>query len=236
MSDENTKTTDHSAFGQIAVSHISGQGNLFMVDYPQSHFMRLRISTASLKRTLSNDWVYADREIIEVDMSEVQWARLISAPNTTGVPCTLHHYRDPVTGEHTRPQMPDEHAASAEVFAAEVKKDAQVAARNIKTALEYLETLQKGGPVKKSDLAKLHNLLYHANMELAENLAFVVQQAEEAIQTATEHGKAEVDAHIDYALSRLGERALGERLQAAIDQGVDVRAIGASVAKAVTHE
>lgn len=115
---------EHPAFGMIHASRISGQRNLFMVDYPQGHFVRLTIAPATLIRDLSNDWVHSRAyPLIEVDLSEVQWARMISSMNTTGVPCTLNQYADPKHPGNVeeRPKMPENHVGKAPTFKREVE-------------------------------------------------------------------------------------------------------------------
>lgn len=233
---DDVENTKHPAFGKIRIAHVSGRSNLFMVDYPQQHFIELKISTAGLRRELSNDWVFADREIVTIHLSEVQFARLISTPNTEGVPCTLDYYRDPLTGVEQNPKVPEKHIADHKTFSGEIDVKAKEAAAKVKTALAECERLLAGGPVKKGDLSKLKDLLYHANMDIAENTSFVAQKAEEAIEIAVESAKAEVDAHIDYAMARLGERALGDRLTAALEAGFDPKTFGRNLADAVTEK
>lgn len=72
----------HPAFGRIKASRVSGQTVLAGIDYPQAHYITLTISTATLNRNLSRDWWFTDREVIEVSMSETQWAQMLSAMNT----------------------------------------------------------------------------------------------------------------------------------------------------------
>lgn len=228
--------TEHPAFGKVRISHVNGRRNLFMVDYPQQHFVTLSISTAALERSLSNDWTYADKQIIEIALSEVQFARLISTPNTEGVPCTLQSYTDPVSGEYLRPKLPDNHVGAQKTFSDEISQKAKKVATGVGEALALVKQLLAGGPIKKSELQKVKDTLHQAHMNLAENLSFVVKQAEEAIETAVESGKAEVDAHVDYAMVRLGERALGTSIQSFIDKGGDVKLIGEHVSSLTTEK
>lgn len=123
----------HDAFGHISANRINGHRDLFQVDFPTGHFIRLKISRAKLKRDLSTDWVYASNRdtVVEVDLSEVQWAQLLCSMNTTGVSCTLNRYCDPHTGELLTPKLPPKHTADADSFASEVKIKAREAAKDI---------------------------------------------------------------------------------------------------------
>lgn len=205
-------TEKHPAYGKVSVTRVSGQGNLFQVDYPQQHFIKLTISQASLERKLSNDWVYDNQEIVEINMSEVQWARLLSSMNTTGVPCTLSAYTDPITKQYMRPTMPVSTEAKADMFKVEIKETVKDGMDALDSLLKQLRTLaEPGTTTKKADIIALLNKADKVQRELIANLPFVLEQAEEAIETSVESAKGEVAAFIDYSMQRLGERALGEK-------------------------
>lgn len=87
---------EHPAFGMIAAHRISAQPGavLFDSDIRHNYFIRVTISTATRKRDLNRDWLHGDRQLIEVEMSEAQWASFVSAMNTSGVPCTLARTED----------------------------------------------------------------------------------------------------------------------------------------------
>lgn len=226
------RKVEHPAFGMIATSRssVGGEGaNLFMVDYPQGHTIRLTISQATLNKRGARDNVFPEREIIVAEMSEVQWARMIASPNTSGVPCTLSRYIDPLTREYMTPRLPDRHIADTETFVDDVKKRGTKAMEGIAEARDKLAAILSGGALRKGELQEVLQLLDHAQMGVTRNLAYAVETAEEAIHTAVESAKAEVDAHVDFAMMKLGERALGDRLAQALEAGEDIAAIGRGV-------
>lgn len=82
----------HPSFGMIGAyrAQVSPPGAaLFDSDIQHRNIVTVRISTASRKRDLHHDHIMADREIIEIEMSEAQWASFVSSMNTSGVPCTI---------------------------------------------------------------------------------------------------------------------------------------------------
>jgi len=225
---------EHEAFGKISLSRVSGEANLFMVDYPQGHFVTLTVKGARLGRRGASDYVYSQEMICELSLSEVQFARLISSMNTDGVPCTLNYYTDPKTGKFIAPKLPEKHAADKETYVDDVKNRAKATATGVNDALAQVETLLKTpGSIRKGDLENIRELLYHANMQLDANLPYVVESAEEAIETASESAKGEIEAHAAFVLDRLGREALGERLEQALAAGVDPSAIGEIVARSL---
>lgn len=82
----------HPAWGQIAAyrTSISPPGSpLFDSDIRHQHTVVVRINEASRTRDLHHDWIIDGKELIEIEMSEAQWASFVSSMNTSGVPCTL---------------------------------------------------------------------------------------------------------------------------------------------------
>lgn len=224
----------NDAFGVIGISHVQGRRDLFMIDYPQDHYVVLTIKQAKLNRHLSRDWVFPETEIIRVALSETQFARMISSPNRgEGVPCTLERYTDPKSGEFKSPKLEGTYAGKVATFAAEVKDDAKQAAQGMAEALAALDAVLAGGAVKKGDLHEVRAKIAKAKQEVDSNLGFVVQSAEEAINAAADNAKAEVNAHVDFVMTRLGEQALGAHLQAAIANGADPAQIGRSISAAI---
>src|SRR3546814_14202860 len=69
---------DHPAFAQIAASRVRCAGGeiLYGSDFPHQNFVSIRICRSSLNRDLSNDWHYGKDQMMEVNMSEAQWATL----------------------------------------------------------------------------------------------------------------------------------------------------------------
>lgn len=84
----------HPAYGMIGatrVSHSPPGKALFDSDVQHQHYVVLRIDRATRRRDLHRDWVHSSGfgKIVEVAMSEAQWASMISSMNTSGVPCTI---------------------------------------------------------------------------------------------------------------------------------------------------
>lgn len=233
MAADDEEVIKHPAFGQIKISNVQGQRNLFMVDYPQGSFIVLTIKRADLHRRLSNDWVFGDKDIIEIAMSQVQWAQLLCSPNTEGVPCTLEHYFDHETRKMIAPRLPDKHVADSKRYAEEVEKTARAVSKRLDAAIKKVNEALAGKALKKGDMESIKTELAMCRQELVDNLPFVVQQAEEKIETAVVSGKAEIAAHAQFILTQIGERVLGERIQQIVSEGGDVSQIGEAITRAL---
>jgi hypothetical protein len=122
--DEATYT--HPAYGQVSVSNVSGGIYLYGSDFHHQNYVALRINRSELNRNLSNDWPHAREELVEIAMSESQWATLVSSMNRgEGVQCTLQHYQRKMV-----PQIPRIEGKIAQ-FRAEGSEAAEEAVRAI---------------------------------------------------------------------------------------------------------
>jgi len=217
---------EEPAMAMISVSRVSGHRELFQVDYPQQHYISLEINPAYVVRSLSTEWVYSmGRSHISVCMSEVQWARLLSSMNTSGVPCTVECYWDRSAGKFVSPELTSNFKANAATFAKEVKDDAEEVGKRLSAVDEYLAKILKQPSIKKSEVATALGMIRMANQEISSNLPFVVQQAERAVEKIVESAKGEIAAYSDFRLHEIGIKALGEKF-AALPAQEAIKALG----------
>lgn len=86
----------HPAYGLISAVRTTTGGRpnfMFGSDFPHAQTVTLRIERAYTSRNLSNDYHHSKDTLIEVEMTESQFAALPSMMGTSGVPCTLRTYR-----------------------------------------------------------------------------------------------------------------------------------------------
>jgi len=83
----------HPAFALIGASRVQNSApgtTLFDSDIRHQHSIIVRIKRAERKRDLNHDWIHSRGELIEVELSEAQWASFVSSMNTgDGTPATL---------------------------------------------------------------------------------------------------------------------------------------------------
>lgn len=206
----------HPAFAQIGVSRVSGgHAALYGSDFNHNAYMTIRIKRSELQRDLSHDWAFGKESIIEVALSEAQWATFVSSPNIgDGVQCTLQYLQ----GEEI-PGLPDPTSRS-EQFAGEAKERLDRATRRLDDMLAEIDAL--GLPKGKAE--KLKSEVRMARQDLASNLPFVAKSFEEHTERVTEHAKAEIHGYMTGVLMRAGLDALpGVRAPLQIeDRGSDV--------------
>lgn len=191
--------TTHPAFGQIGVSRVSGSTALYDSDFRHNAYMVVTIRRSELHRGLHRDRHFGKEELIQVAMSEAQWATFVSSPNVGfGAPCTIQRLgMEPVPGLPT----PKDRAGQ---FAQEVREQLQGDIRELDRAIEEIESL--GLSKTKTEQAK--STLVRARRRLFDSLPFIASQFDEHMEETVEKAKAEVHGYMTGVLTRAGLDAL----------------------------
>lgn len=196
----------HPAFGQIGASRVSGRSILYGTDFEHQNFVTIRIRRSELHRGLSHDFHFGRNELIEVSLSEAQWATFVSSMNVgDGVPCTIEH----VAGEDM-PALP--RREQKDVYRAEVRKQLAEAATRVEStirALEAGELVSLSKAKRDAVLADLRQL----KRDLGDRLPFIAKSLEQHMENTVEHAKVEVGAYVQQHVLRAGLEALGIPLQ-----------------------
>lgn len=191
--------TTHPAYGQIAAHRVSGGTVLYGSDFTHHGFMRVTISRSQLRRDLSHDWHHPNNELIEIDMSEAQWATFISSVNAgSGTPCTIRH----IAGEWM-PALPSPVDRSKQ-FAGELDGKLKDSIGNLRDLLGQMDAM--GLP--KGKTAALRDALEATLRELTANLPFVAESFGKHVETTVEKAKQEIHGYMQGAISRAGIAAL----------------------------
>lgn len=192
---QGAKRYRHPAYGQIGASRCQG-GHLALYgsDFRHNSSITITICESEFTRNLSRDWPHAKRQLIEVTLSEAQWATFVSSLNCgEGVQCTL----DYVMGE-AKPRIAFRDAAAE--HHAEVAETIRDGLAEIAKAREALEALG----LSKAKLSSVLAPLTRAEMELTSNAAFVVDSHSKAMEERVEKAKIEVNAYVTGAVMRAG--------------------------------
>lgn len=196
-------TLKHPAFGQILASRVSATPGavLYGSDFRHHHFMTIRIKRSELHRNLSKDWYHSREELIEVALSEAQWATFVSSPNSgDGVPCTIEQLSGTSLPSIPLRKQEDEHKKEANSKLAE-------AASRVQEAIDEIEGeigKSLSGAKKKQILESLHRL----RRDMEDSLPFVAESLGKHMEKTVERAKIEVNAYIESTVRRAGWAAL----------------------------
>ncbi len=191
--DEATYT--HPAYGQVSVSNVSGGIYLYGSDFHHQNYVALRINRSELNRNLSNDWPHAREELVEIAMSESQWATLVSSMNRgEGVQCTLQHYQRKMV-----PQIPRIEGKIAQ-FRAEGSEAAEEAVRAITELRDEINDSKLSQKQKEAWTRKLDFI----EGRTTGNLRFVASQFGEHMEKVVNKAKTEISAFAHNMIMRTG--------------------------------
>lgn len=195
---ENNQNAQHPSFGFIRASRVSGHTTLFDSAVRHHHYVTVTIGRASQERRYSENQIYGKDQLVEVAMSESQFAQFITSINVgSGAPCTLTW----MTGTgHIDPPPAD--INTRETFSNEVKEAADVVGEKLKEALTEIKSLVASGKANKGQLLTVLRSVETAMLQLNSNMPFMMQQFAEGIEKLTDRAKMDLNAHA----TMLGQR------------------------------
>lgn len=210
-------TEDHPSFGMVGVCRTQGHTRLF--GSPLTHhnnYVTLRIKRAQrCKSGHGYDFYFGRQDLIEVAMSEAQFASMITSWNSgDGVPCTIGW----LPGEGTMPTWPNEDQVSdmervREEFSdriAEVQKKFEVSQRLVETILEKKTALTKAEKESvRFGLVALQRLLEDTG-------PFMAGQFVEATEKTVQKAMTEIDAFASKVIRQTGLDALQDMKMAGL--------------------
>lgn len=190
----------HPAYAQISASRVSGSATLYGSDFTHGGYVSIRIAASTMRRNLSHDMPMASiQPMIEVSLSEAQWAHFVSSMNIgMGTQCTLT-CRDgqPVPG------IPEPVSRKSQ-FAGE-------SSARMKLAMDSLAALRKAieqAGLSKVKAAELLSKVYTAQRNIGDNQQFVADMFSEHMEKTIEAAKIEVNGYVNGAMRHAGLQAL----------------------------
>jgi hypothetical protein len=216
---------EHESYGMIRVHRLHGGGkNLFGVDYDTGNSVRLEIKRGELRRNAYREWFFEREIVASIEMSEVQYARMISSPNTTGVPCTLRYA---CTEGFKKMEDPPSTTPGPERMQDDIKKAARRVSANMDHIRKLADEMAEGKAPTKAQLKDLAMWVQQTQQAIASDLPYLTQRQEEKVDEMVHSSKAEIEAHVQQQLIALGKEALGEKIKKG--GGVTIRLAGKPV-------
>lgn len=197
---EEDEPESHPSYATIHVSRPQGGGtSLFMSPFTHQHYMTVSIHRAYRRRSLSNDWVFGEGvELLEVAMSEAQWAKFVSSAGMGGgTPCTLQRLGGSLVQEC--PQQADLHR-----FHDDVQNRMDKAASGLTKAVEKAEALLASKSATKAEREALLGEIRKVKNQLTDGLPFVAKQLQERMEHIVTEGKVEIEAYVQKTIQQAG--------------------------------
>jgi hypothetical protein len=182
----------HPAWALIGASRVSSSppgAVLFDSEIRHQHYVSVKLSRVSRRRNLNRDWLHGEKQIIEVAMSEAQWASFVSSMNTSGVPCTIEYTQE----DGIVPGMPYEPRLQESMD--EVRNAADEAIAEVAKAFAAYE--------EKKNAANLRNLKF-AIANMPSNMSFAASSLTEHAENTVQRARADIEAMVTATAERLG--------------------------------
>lgn len=203
-------TYEHPAWGVIQVSRRSGLADLFGSALQHQHFISLSIGPAKKVVTDHGEERASGSirgELIEINMSEAQWAQLLSSLNMGGgIPCTLTYVNGQRVPEAPPSRMVDQYHDAAKERAKEIGKELLELRQTIETRFADKK------PLTVKEKEELLGKVNMAVMGLVDRLPFVQSMMQEALEKQVAAAKTEIDSFLQYKAQLLGFKQITDKI------------------------
>lgn len=182
----------HPAWALLGASRVQSSppgAVLFDSEVRHQHYVVVRLSRVSRKRGLHHDWLHGEGQVIELAMSEAQWASFVSSMNVgEGVPCTVLWEQGAAV-----PGMP--HESRLQESVAEVRGAADEALAQVREAMEAYK-----GKKTVANLRALEAAIANA----PSNMAFAASSLTEHSENVVQKARADIEAMVTAKAKQLG--------------------------------
>lgn len=186
---------EHPAFAMIGASRFTGGGyTLFGSPINHNSGVTIRVVEAREEGDQYTSRQYGDKMILELVVSEAQWASFVTAMNIgSGVPCTLTYRQD---GDMVRvPAIEDTHPMERRALMIKDKMAKDMAELQAFVA-ELDKVLDEPGTVSKTRLKELRGMIQQAVVHAPSNYQFAADMVTEHMEQAVTAARAEVEGYI----------------------------------------
>lgn len=183
---------DHPAFGCVSVGHPHGTGRgLFMSNVKHNRTVSLRIATASMRRGLGSEEHTEEKQIVEVELSPVQWADLLAGNFTgSGVPCTLRWVQGETPPPIDMETVLDRHAAESRALMRKLAADVDNLTKTLRASLTSAKVSKKKQDEILAPAVRLEQ-------DLRANLPFAQDQFARSLEDVASEAKALIEAYAE---------------------------------------
>ena len=195
----------HPSYGMIRVSRQSGGDGepLFGSEVGSSSRMSISISEGVVTQHLGRNWYQDRKTITEVVMSPIQYAEMITNPNTQGMPCTIKYTRELGPIKYNSINTQTQYVESKiEEKVTNLKKETSTIQRDVK------EILSQKGTLKKADKDSIQRLVRKLTDSVTDALPYYEECLKESIDRMKAEARTEIDGYLTHAITQTGLKAL----------------------------
>ena len=207
MSNLFDKKETHPAYGMLAFSRRQGgKTNLFGSSIQHQNTIAMTLRHGEVCRGLSNDWYHGNDTIVEVEMSQAQFAEAITSMNMgSGVPVTIRYQEN--VGYLERPDF----KGKKDQYNDELKEQLNKANADTKALIEEVkEMFATKKSIGKGDREEILETLNKIYANINHNVSFVYKQFNEQVDKTIVEAKSEIEAFCQSKINSIAYAAMAE--------------------------
>ena len=198
----------HPSFGMLSFNRThGGHSNLFGSSIQHNDTIHMVLREGVVTRGLNDDWYVGEDEILEVEMSQSQFAELITSMNVgTGTPCTIKYLRgkgriNEADFINKRQQITNEFKESMN----ERMSDAKEFYDEVKELFTTKISIGKG------DRELILRRLANVTQGMESSSKFIFDQFQNQIDKTITEAKGEIEAFAQNKINAIAQQALVEQ-------------------------
>lgn len=205
----NSVCSRHPSYGLISFDRIqcSQPQTLFGSSIRHRNPIRINISHAEIDRHINHDWYHAKGKILELEMSQSQFADAITSfGQGDGVPCTIFFTeRDGQIPECNFVNKADQFTAEFSDQMEETKTTIANCIKNVRTLFETKKTLTK------NDKAEILNTLHKIQLNIGSNANYALDCFNEQMEATVKEAKGEIESFMQNKIQNFTAKVLAQQ-------------------------
>lgn len=207
MDISNSIKESHPAYGAIQISRVNGgNGQFFGSALNPSNYIEIRIYEASMNMNLTDNYVYPNKLLTSIKLTNSQFAEAITSLNNgSGTPCTLQF----ADGKQIPQDLPSFYQKMKDNDKTLIKDGLRKDINALKESTDKItEIFNSKRTFSKKDQSEILGILNLIRRDLDGSLDFYADCYAEKMDKVSSDSKTEIEAYIDGAIRRAGIRNL----------------------------
>lgn len=198
----------HPSFGMLSFNRThGGHSNLFGSSIQHNDTIHMVLREGVVTRGLNDDWYVGEDEILEVEMSQSQFAELITSMNVgTGTPCTIKYLRG--KGRINEADFINKRQQITNEFK-ESMNERMSDAKEFYDEVKELFTAKKS--IGKGDREMILRRLANVTQGMESSSKFIFDQFQNQIDKTITEAKGEIEAFAQNKINAIAQQALVEQ-------------------------
>ena len=194
----------HPSFGMLSFNRThGGHSNLFGSSIQHNDTIHMVLREGVVTRGLNDDWYVGEDEILEVEMSQSQFAELITSMNVgTGTPCTIKYLRG--KGRINEADFINKRQQITNEF-----KECMNEPKEFYDEVKELFTTKKS--IGKGDREMILRRLANVTQGMESSSKFIFDQFQNQIDKTITEAKGEIEAFAQNKINAIAQQALVEQ-------------------------